>query len=169
MQGSSLCAATCLAFFVPIQEQLLRIVALLRTQDSTAAFPVAIELHVTEPQEDEDAVVASLTKEGESAPRLLPSAEQDRSKYGSDKASDKGVSLIAASELQPYFIIDVKQGRSSTSIQEHLGSLQSIDRSLGVAACGPASLCDDVRADVKKALLSRQWAEVDHVEECFSW
>lgn len=151
--------------FLPVQDQLLGIVNILRQRSSpvAGALPIAIELHVTEQMEDVDITALNKT-DSNNAGSAGPSSPQQDKKSISER-SDKGLS----GDLQPWFSVTVKSGRSVNALSGHVGAGETSDKSLGLAACGPASLCDDIRAEAKQALLSGQWSDVDHVEECFSW
>lgn len=150
-----------------MQEQLLQLVDILRKQGSRAAVhSYAIDIHVTGSDGGGGGgCVANLdsSESSEETDKLMPPNEQG--------AAESRI----ADELRPWFSVKVHDGRSINSVAAHVAVTGGNDRSaettmsLGIAACGPASLCDDVRAEANKALLSRAWSDVDHVEECFSW
>lgn len=46
---------------------------------------------------------------------------------------------------------------------------QGKQSTVAVVACGPASLCDDVREEAVYALRTGEWGDLKYVEVCSDW
>ncbi|CAO1633125.1 unnamed protein product [Sympodiomycopsis kandeliae] len=149
--------------FAVLREQLLALVDLLRQTKTIPASPFTIDLHVTEEQTSVSTFVEK--DEGIEGSSSSRSGSERDDKSITDAQMENATNV----ELQPFFVLKIKSGRSINALEQHVDTHRCKGKTLGLAACGPASLCDDVRLSAKRALLSGQWGDVDHVEECFNW
>lgn len=115
-----------------------------------------------------EADAASKASTSSSTPAMTPAAT--KSEYIEKKKISSFEERVASLADRLATTIDLRatQGRPSKRLASHFETHRS-KCTAAVVACGPASLCDDVREGALYALRTGEWADVEYVEECFDW
>lgn len=123
-----------------------------------------------------DAIHDTIMIDNEAKTKLTNDAEPKMANDAEQKLASptEAVSATARSlttnSLSPFISITTHLGRASLRPSAHFPTSRlHSTQYLSIVACGPAALCDGVRAGAIQTISEGSWKRVEFIEECYSW